>query len=41
MDILDAIEYHCTGKAHMPPLTKVIYSSDKIDPNPRLRFLGR
>jgi nicotinate (nicotinamide) nucleotide adenylyltransferase len=31
--ILDAIEYHCTGKAHMPPLTKVIYSSDKIDPN--------
>jgi nicotinate-nucleotide adenylyltransferase len=30
--ILDAIRYHCTGKAHMPPLTKVIYSADKIDP---------
>jgi nicotinate-nucleotide adenylyltransferase len=32
-DILDAIQYHCTGKAHMPPLTKIIYSSDKIDPS--------
>jgi nicotinate-nucleotide adenylyltransferase len=31
--ILDAIEFHCTGKAHMPPLSKVIYSSDKIDPS--------
>lgn len=30
--ILDAIEFHCTGKAHMPPLSKVIYSADKIDP---------
>jgi nicotinate-nucleotide adenylyltransferase len=30
--VLDAIEFHCTGKAHMPPLTKVIYSADKIDP---------
>jgi nicotinate-nucleotide adenylyltransferase len=30
--VLDAIEFHCTGKAHMPPLTKVIYASDKIDP---------
>ncbi|MFA6620363.1 MAG: nicotinate (nicotinamide) nucleotide adenylyltransferase [Bacilli bacterium] len=31
--ILDAIEFHCTGKAHMPPLSKIIYSSDKIDPS--------
>lgn len=31
-DILDAIEFHCTGKAHMPPLSKIIYASDKIDP---------
>lgn len=30
--ILDAIRYHCTGKAHMPPLTKIIYSADKIEP---------
>lgn len=32
-DILDAIEFHCTGKMHMPPLTKIIYSADKIDPS--------
>ncbi len=32
-DILDAIKYHCTGKAHMPPLTKIIYESDKIEPS--------
>jgi nicotinate-nucleotide adenylyltransferase len=31
-EILDAITYHCTGKAHMPPLTKIIYSADKMDP---------
>lgn len=31
--ILDAILYHCTGKAHMPPLTKIVYSADKIDPS--------
>ncbi|MCI1244959.1 MAG: nicotinate (nicotinamide) nucleotide adenylyltransferase [Bacilli bacterium] len=29
---LDAIEFHCTGKAHMPPLGKIIYSADKIEP---------
>lgn len=32
-NVLDAIEFHCTGKAHMPPLSKVIYSADKIDPS--------
>jgi nicotinate-nucleotide adenylyltransferase len=31
-EVLDAIEYHCSGKAHMPPISKVIYSADKIDP---------
>jgi len=31
-EILDAIEYHCSGKAHMPPLGKIVYSADKIDP---------
>ncbi len=31
-EILDAICYHATGKAHMPPLSKIIYASDKIDP---------
>lgn len=30
--ILDAIMYHTTGKANMPPATKIIYSADKIDP---------
>lgn len=30
--ILDAIKYHTSGKAHMAPLTKIIYASDKIDP---------
>jgi nicotinate-nucleotide adenylyltransferase len=30
--ILDAIHYHCTGKAHMPPLSKIIYAADKIEP---------
>jgi nicotinate-nucleotide adenylyltransferase len=31
--ILDAISYHCTGKPHMPPLSKIVYSADKIDPS--------
>lgn len=31
--IIDAISFHATGKAHMAPLTKVIYSADKIDPS--------
>jgi len=30
--ILDAIEYHCTGKAHMAPLLKIIFAADKIEP---------
>ena len=30
--ILDAILYHCTGKAHMAPLLKIIFSADKIEP---------
>lgn len=30
--VLDAIAYHCTGKPHMSPLAKIIYSSDKIEP---------
>ncbi len=31
-EILDAISYHCTGKKHMSPLAKIIFSADKIDP---------
>jgi nicotinate-nucleotide adenylyltransferase len=31
-DVLDAITYHCSGKAHMPPLSKIVYSADKIEP---------
>ena len=31
-DILDAIRYHATGRAHMPPISKIIYASDKIEP---------
>ena len=30
--ILDAIAYHSTGKAHMAPLSKIIYATDKIEP---------
>lgn len=30
--ILDAIACHATGKAHMSPVAKIIYSSDKIEP---------
>lgn len=30
--ILDAISFHATGKAHMTPIGKIIYASDKIDP---------
>lgn len=30
--ILDAIKYHCTGKAHMSQLAKIIYAADKIEP---------
>lgn len=31
-DILDAIQFHCTGRPSMGPLEQIIYSSDKIDP---------
>ena len=31
-EILDAIKFHCTGKANMSELGMVIYASDKIDP---------
>lgn len=31
-EILQAISRHATGDAHMPPLSKIIYSSDKIEP---------
>ncbi len=31
-DILEAICYHATGKAHMSPIGKIIYSADKIEP---------
>lgn len=32
LEILDAIRYHCTGKAGMSPLGKIVYASDKIEP---------
>lgn len=31
-EVLDAIKFHCSGKAHMMPLSKIIYSADKIEP---------
>lgn len=31
-DVLDAIKFHCTGKANMSQYAKIIYASDKIDP---------
>lgn len=31
-DELDAICYHCTGKAKMNPIGKIVYTADKIDP---------
>lgn len=31
-EILDAISFHATGKAHMAPLSKILYASDKIEP---------
>ena len=30
--VLGAVMYHATGKAHMSPLGKIVYSEDKIDP---------
>lgn len=31
-DILEAICFHATGKAHMSPIGKIVYASDKIEP---------
>ena len=31
-EILDAIEYHATGKKDMSTLAKILYASDKIEP---------
>ncbi len=31
-EILDAIMFHCTGKANMSPIGKIVYLSDKIEP---------
>ncbi|MCR4879753.1 MAG: nicotinate (nicotinamide) nucleotide adenylyltransferase [Bacilli bacterium] len=31
--ILDAIKYHATGRKHMSDLEKIIFASDKIEPN--------
>jgi nicotinate-nucleotide adenylyltransferase len=31
-DILDAIKFHCTGKANMSDVAMVVYASDKIEP---------
>lgn len=31
-EILDAIKYHCTGKANMSKLGMVVYACDKIEP---------
>lgn len=31
-EILDAIKFHCTGKANMSPLGMVVYACDKIEP---------
>lgn len=31
-EVLDAIEFHCTGKANMNQIGMVVYASDKIEP---------
>ncbi len=31
-EILEAVRFHATGKAHMSPIGKIIYASDKIEP---------
>lgn len=31
-DIIDAIKYHCTGKANMNKVGMVVYAADKIEP---------
>ncbi|NLK21526.1 MAG: HD domain-containing protein [Epulopiscium sp.] len=38
-EILDAIRYHTTGRAHMTKLEKIIYLADYIEPN-RENFEG-
>ena len=32
LEILDAIKFHCTGKANMTTLGMVVYTCDKIEP---------
>jgi predicted HD superfamily hydrolase involved in NAD metabolism len=34
-DVLNAIRYHTTGRAHMSPVEKVVYIADKIEGNTR------
>lgn len=31
-EILEAIQYHCTGKGDMSPMQKCIYAADKVEP---------
>lgn len=31
-EVLDAIRYHSTGRKHMLPISKIVYSADKIEP---------
>ncbi len=31
-EILDSIKYHCSGKANMSDMAKIVYAADKIDP---------
>lgn len=31
-DILNAVRFHCTGRANMTPLGMIVYASDKIEP---------
>lgn len=32
-EVLEAIEFHATGKKHMSPLAKIVFCADKIDPS--------
>lgn len=38
-DILNAVKYHTTGRAHMSDLEKVIYLADAIEPNRKYAFV--
>ena len=31
-DILNAVKFHCTGRANMSKLSMVVYAADKIEP---------